>query len=145
LLVKKLQQELELFKKALDKELSKRPDDKEVQKKQVDEILGFQIGKRPAAVRGDGPPTLGAQAVKHAPRAEDEEYTRFNKQTGDTEFFVVHRVGSTYYVYKKSAPGVATKDKLVPTGVEFKSPPESAHHWMTGHGFKWFNQEWWKA
>ncbi len=91
------------------------------------------------------PPETGSKATEHAPVAEDEIYTRANPDSLVAEFFKVHRIGSTYFVYLQNDGALTEEEKWLYTGHCFETGPESAHEAMLRQGFKWFNQEWWKA
>jgi len=90
-------------------------------------------------------PETGPKATEHAPVAEDEIYTRLHPESLATQFYKVHRIANTYYVFVQNENAQNEEEAWLVTDIQFETEPEKAHEAMLRMGFKWFNQEWWKA
>ena len=93
----------------------------------------------------DDIPETGPKATEHAPVAEDEIYTRTDASSKRAQFFKVHRIANTYFVFIQNDKAQTEEEAWVYTGEHFEIEPEAAHSAMLRRGFKWFNQEWWKS
>jgi hypothetical protein len=90
-------------------------------------------------------PETGPKATEHAPVAEDEIYTKLDPASLVTRFYKVHRITNTYFVFVQNEKAQTEEEAWIATDIHFETEPEGAHEAMLRMGFKWFNQEWWKA
>ncbi|MEY4285456.1 MAG: hypothetical protein EBV20_12120 [Betaproteobacteria bacterium] len=92
----------------------------------------------------DDIPETGPKATEHAPVAEDEIYTRIHPESKATQFFKVHRISNTYFVFVQNEKAQTDEESWTYAEIHFETEPEAAHNAMIRRGFKWFNQDWWK-